>query len=348
MTALPLLFRLGRLTLTLALAATALAPASLSAANELNVYSARQEALIKPLLDQYTAETGVKVNLVTGKGDALLTRLQNEGRNSPADVLITTDAGRLYRAQEAGVLQPIDSSFLDAEIPAHLRSDQGYWYGLSVRARAIVYATDRVQPSQLSTYEDLAGQQWQRRICIRSSGNIYNQSLVAGMLATQGEEKTDAWLKAFVPNFARPPQGGDRDQIKAVAAGQCDLAVVNSYYFGAMVQSGDAAERAAAAKVAIFWPNQGDRGTHINVSGAGVTAAARHVPEAIALIEFLARDESQRWYAETNNEYPVRDDIKASELLTSWGDFKTDQVDVSELGRRNAAAVMAMDRARWK
>ena len=278
MTALPLLFRLGRLTLILALAAAALSPASLSAANELNVYSARQEALIKPLLDQYTAETGVKVNLVTGKGDALLTRLQSEGRNSPADVLITTDAGRLYRAQEAGVLQPIDSGFLDAEIPAHLRSDRGYWYGLSVRARAIVYATDRVQPSKLSTYVDLAGQQWQRRICIRSSGNIYNQSLVAGMLATQGEEKTDAWLKAFVPNFARPPQGGDRDQIKAVAAGQCDLAVVNSYYLGAMVQSGDAAERDAAAKVAIFWPNQGDRGTHINVSGAGVTTAARHVP----------------------------------------------------------------------
>jgi iron(III) transport system substrate-binding protein len=348
MTVLPAFSRLAPLVSMTALLGILLAPVSLKAAGEVNVYSARQEALIKPLLDQYSTETGVTVNLVTGKGDALLTRLQGEGRNSPADILITTDAGRLYRAQQANVLQKIDSTLLNEAIPAHLRSDDGSWYGLSVRARVIVYARDRVQPGQLSTYEDLAGAQWKRRICIRSSGNIYNQSLVAGMLATQGEQKTDAWLKAFVPNFARPPQGGDRDQIKAVAAGQCDIAVVNSYYYGAMTQSPDETERTAAAKVAIFWPDQAERGTHINVSGAGVTASARNLADAVALLEFLARAESQRWYAQTNMEYPVRADIQPSELLSSWGDFKADQLDVTELGRLNAAAVMAMDRAGWK
>ena len=319
-----------------------------SASSEVNIYSARQEALIKPLLDEFTAETGIAVNLVTGKGDALLTRLQSEGRNSPADVLLTTDAGRLYRAQEAGVLQPIASDYLNNNIPQHLRSSEGYWYGLSVRARFIVYAPDRVKASELDSYEDLAASKWQRRICIRSSSNIYNQSLVAGMIASDGEDSTSAWLPKFVANFARPPQGGDRDQIKAVAAGQCDVAVVNSYYLGAMLKSDDAAEREAAAKVAVFWPNQDDRGTHINVSGAGVTSAAKHLTEAQQLIEFLARDQSQKWYAETNMEYPVRPDVPASDLLLSWGDFKADQRDVTELGKLNARAVMAMDRARWK
>ncbi|MEP1469357.1 MAG: Fe(3+) ABC transporter substrate-binding protein [Halieaceae bacterium] len=332
-----------------ALLAITLSHASLSqAANELNIYSARQEALIKPLLDTYSEQTGTTINLVTGKGDALLTRLQSEGRNSPADVLITTDAGRLYRAQEAGVLQQVSSDTLDRDIPSHLRSAEGYWYGLSVRARGIVYARDRVKPEELSTYEALAQPQWRGRICVRSSSNIYNQSLVAGMLATEGEDKTAAWLNGFVGNFARPPQGGDRDQIKAVAAGQCDVAVVNSYYLGGMIRSTDSEQTEAAAKVAIFWPNQSGRGTHINVSGAGVTAATDNAAAAVQLIEFLASDTSQRWYGEANNEYPVREDVPASELLRSWGDFKRDQVNVTDLGRNNAQAVMAMDRANWK
>jgi iron(III) transport system substrate-binding protein len=338
----------GGLARSLAFAAALMMAAGAAAADEVNVYSARKEALIKPLLDRFTAETGIKVNLVTGKGDALLTRLQNEGRNSRADLLITTDAGRLYRAQRAEVLQPVSSEVLEAAVPAHLRNEQGYWYGLSVRARAIVYAKDRVKPDELSSYAALAEPQWQGRICIRSSGNIYNQSLVAAMLATQGEDWTATWLDTFVANFARPPQGGDRDQIKAVAAGQCDVAVVNSYYFGAMLQSSDESQRIAAEQVAIFWPDQDGRGTHINVSGAGVTAAAGNVAGATALIEFMASDESQRWYAETNNEYPVRPDVPVSELLKSWGEFKADSLDVTELGRLNAEAVMAMDRAGWK
>ncbi len=317
-------------------------------AAEVNIYSARQEALIKPLLDRFSEESGIDVNLVTGKDDALLTRLQREGRNSPADVLITTDAGRLYRAQEAGVLKPVTSEILEQRIPAYLRSPEGYWFGLSVRARALVYAPDRVKPGDLSTYEALADPQWRQRICVRSSGNIYNQSLVASLLATHGEAQTADWLEGLVANFARPPQGGDRDQIKAVAAGQCDVAIVNSYYFGAMLNSDDSAQREAAGKVAIFWPNQSGRGTHVNISGAGVTAAAKHTEEAVRLLEFLAGDESQRWYAQTNNEFPVRDGIPASETLQSWGEFKRDPLDVTELGRLNAAAVMAMDRAGWR
>lgn len=336
-------YALGAL-LAIALSHTSL----LQAADELNVYSARQEVLIKPLLDTYSEQTGITINLVTGKGDALLTRLKSEARNSPADLLITTDAGRLYRAQEAGVLQQVSSETLNHNIPSHLRSAEGYWYGLSVRARGIVYARDRVKPEELSSYEALAEPRWRGRICVRSSSNIYNQSLVAGMLATEGDEKTAAWLTGFVGNFARPPQGGDRDQIKAVAAGQCDVAVINSYYLGGMIRSTDLEQKEAAAKVAMFWPNQADRGTHINVSGAGVTAASENVAAAVQLIEFLASDTSQRWYGEANNEYPVREDVPASELLRSWGDFKRDQLNVTDLGRNNAEAVMAMDRANWK
>jgi iron(III) transport system substrate-binding protein len=329
-------------------AVAAMLSSTVTSAKEVNVYSARQEALIKPVLDKFTQETGIAVNLVTGDDDALLTRLRSEGRNSPADVLLTVDAGRLYRAKEAGILQPIRSDYLEQHIPAHLRNGDGYWFGLSVRARVIAYATDRIDPATLSTYEALTDDQWRGRLCVRSSGNIYNQSLVASMLSTQGEVATEDWIKGLVANFARPPQGGDRDQIKALATGQCDLALVNTYYFGAMLRSDDADEKAATRNVALFFPNQEDRGTHINVSGAGVTQSAKNVAEATALIEFLTRPQAQRWYAETNNEYPVRDDIEPSALLASWGDFKADSVDVTELGRLNAQAVMAMDRANWK
>lgn len=327
------------------LAAALLASSAL--ASEVNVYSARQEALIKPILDRFTEESGIEVNLITGGGDALLTRLRSEGRNSPADMLLTVDAGRLYRAREAGVLQPLHSDFLKQVVPANLRDSDDYWYGLSVRARVIAYNRERVDPGELSTYEALTDPEWKGRLCIRSSGNIYNQSLVAGMIATQGAEAAGQWARGIVANFARPPQGGDRDQIKAVAAGQCDLALVNSYYYGAMLQSGGE-EQAAAEKVALFFPNQDGRGTHVNVSGAGITRAATHVDEARALIEFLAGEEAQHWYAERNNEYPVRDDIEPSARLQSWGEFKSDSVDVTDLGRLNAEAVMIMDRANWK
>jgi len=335
-----------RLKLAVITAAIALCTNALAA--EVNVYSARKEALIKPLLDQFTSESGVKVNLVTGKADALLKRLTTEGANSPADLFITTDAGRLHRAREADVLQPVSSDTLDAAIPANYRDPEGYWHGLSVRARVITYIKDRVDPKQLSTYEALADEQWKGRICIRGSDNIYNQSLVASMIAADGEAATQQWADGFVNNFTRPPKGGDRDQVKAAAAGVCDLAIVNTYYLGAMINSKDKNEQTAASKVALFWPNQNSRGTHVNVSGAGVTRAAKNKEAAIKLLEFLASEKAQGWYASVNQEYPVRPGVEWSETLKQWGTFKADTLNLSLLGENNPAAVRLMDRAGWK
>ncbi len=319
-----------------------------SLADEVNLYSARKEALIKPLLDRFTAQTGIDVNLVTGSADALLKRLESEGRNSPADIFITVDVGRLYRAKQADVFQALNVESLLKEVPERYRDPEGFWYGLSLRSRVIVYSKERVKPEQLSTYLDLADPKWKRKLCIRSSDNIYNQSLVAAMISHYGEEQTEAWARGLVKNFARPPKGGDRDQIKAIASGQCDLALVNTYYLGAMLDSKDAAQQAAANKVALFWPDQAANGAHINVSGAGVIASAPHRDNAVRLLEFLVTDESQHWYAETNVEFPVREDIKVSERIASWGKFKADALPLAELGSNNAAAVRLMDRAGWK
>ena len=318
------------------------------AAGEVNLYSARKEELIKPLLDKFTVKTGIKVNLVTGKEDALLERLKSEGRNSPADLLLTSDAGRLHRAQEAGVLAPVDSARLRKLVPAHYRDPQGHWFGLSVRARPIAYVTQRVHANELSTYEALAERKWKGRICIRSSDNIYNQSLVASMIAHRGVAATEAWARGFVANFARAPVGGDRDQVLAAAAGQCDVVIVNTYYLAAMLNDQDPAQRAAAQKLAVFWPNQKDRGAHVNVSGIGLTAAVRHRDSAVKLIEYLAGAEAQAWYAEVNHEYPIRPDIPVSKTLAAMGKFKADTLNLHRLGQYNAEAVKLMDRAGWK
>ncbi|MCW8907437.1 MAG: Fe(3+) ABC transporter substrate-binding protein [Sedimenticola sp.] len=334
------------ITLGLVLALAAIAPQAIS--SEVNVYSARKEALIKPLLDRFTDQTGIKVNLVTGKADALLKRLTSEGANSPADLLITTDAGRLHRAKSAGVLQPVSSTTLNNTIPVSYRDPEGYWHGLSVRARVITYVKGKVTPDQLARYEDLADATWKGRICIRSSGNIYNQSLVASLLEANGEEATQAWANGMVGNMARKPKGGDRDQVKAAAAGVCDLAVVNTYYLGAMINSDDEKQREAAAKVAILWPNQEGRGAHVNVSGAGVTQSAKHREEAIRLLEFLVSEDSQAWYARVNHEYPVREGVEWSDTLKQWGQFKADNLNLSRLGINNPEAVRLMDRAGWK
>ena len=316
--------------------------------NEVNIYSARQEALIKPLLDKFSEQTAVKVNLVTGKGDALLTRLINEGENSPADILLTVDAGRLYRAQQANVLKPINSSSIKELVPDNLKSSDNMWVGLSIRARVIIYSKDRVSAEDLDSYESLADEQWSGRICIRSSSTIYNQSMVAGMIAQNGLEQTEQWLQGFTANFARKPAGGDRDQIKAVAAGECDVAVANSYYLGHMLNSSDESQRSAAEKVSLFWPNQKDRGTHINISGAGITTSSKNTLNAEKLIAFLASDESQRWYAEKNNEFPIRENVEISPILQSWGPFRADKINVTQLGEYNSEAIKAMDRAGWR
>jgi iron(III) transport system substrate-binding protein len=315
---------------------------------EVNVYSARKEQLIKPLLTDFTQLTGIKVNLITSKADALLKRLESEGINSPADILITTDAGRLYRAKEAGVLQPSLNKTIKRLVPEHLRDADGYWVGLTTRSRMIVYAKDRVSPSELSTYEDLATPKWKKRICVRSSNNIYNQSLVASMIAYRGKKETETWVNGLVNNMARKPKGGDRDQIKAVAAGQCDIALVNTYYLGQMLNSNDPKQVKAAQQVGVFWPNQSDRGAHINVSGIAVTKAAKNRENAIKLIEYLLSKEAQTWYAKTNNEYPVITDAPWSDTLTAWGTFHSDGLNLTQLGNLNTQAIRIMDRAGWR
>lgn len=321
---------------------------SVLAAGEVNLYSARKEKLIKPLLDQFTNETGIKVNLVTGKADALLKRLQMEGKNSPADLLITTDAGRLYRAKSVGVTRGFRSEILEAQIPANFRDPEGHWYGLTLRSRPILYVKGKVNPAELSTYEALADPKWRHRICIRSSSNIYNQSLIASMVASSGVEATEKWVTGLIKNFARPPKGGDRDQIKAAAAGLCDIAIANTYYLAGMLAAKDKGQRAAAEKMAVFWPNQEGRGAHVNVSGIVLTRSAKNRESAIKLAEYLVSESAQQWYAEKNGEYPVRADIPQSNVLKSWGAFKMDSLNLGRLGELNPEAVRLMDRAGWK
>jgi iron(III) transport system substrate-binding protein len=317
-------------------------------AEEVNVYSAREEQLIKPLLDAFSKDTGIKVNLVTGDDDPLLERLKREGANSPADVLITADAGRLYRATQNGSLQAIQSATLNQAVPANLRDPENRWFGLTYRARVIFYNKDKVKPTELSTYEALADPQWHGRVCVRSSNSIYNQSLLASMIQADGIAQAENWAKGLVNNFARAPSGGDRDQIKAVAAGQCDVALANTYYYAQMLYGKDASQKAAASKVGLFWPNQNNRGTHINVSGAGVTTSAKNKENAVKLLEYMVLDDAQRWYSSTNGEFPVKPGIAASPELQSWGNFKRDPVNLSVLGKNNAQAVILMDKAGWQ
>ena len=320
-----------------------------NAADQLvNVYSARKEALILPLLERFREQTGIDFKLVTGKADGLLKRIEIEGQASPADVFITVDVGRLHRAKNAGVLQPVNNPVLDARVPDHLRDRENYWFGLSQRARVIFYARDRVDPAMLSTYENLAAPQWRKRLCVRSSGNVYNQSLVASMIAARGVEATEEWARGLVANFARKPGGGDTDQLKATAAGQCDIAIANTYYFGRLINSDRERDRKIAAELAVFWPNQEDRGAHVNVSGIGLAKYAPHPEAAQRLMEFLVNDDSQAWYAEINNEYPVVPGANISETLKSFGEFKADSLNLTRLGENNRAAVELMDRAGWR
>lgn len=328
--------------------ALALSGQGLAQADEVNVYSARQEALILPLLQKFEAQTGITVNLVTAKADALLQRLESEGQSTPADLFITTDAGRLQRAKEAGVLQAVDNAVLKSRIPPNLRDRDNQWFGLSQRARVIFYARDRVDPNELSTYEALTDAKWKQRICIRSSGNIYNQSLVASMIETHGVDKTETWARGLVANLARKPAGGDTDQLRAAAAGQCDIAIANTYYYGRLVNSDKPEDREVAERLGVFWPNQADRGAHVNVSGAGITRHAKNRQAAERLLEYLVGTEAQTWYAEVNNEYPVVEDASTSAVLESFGKFKGDSLNLTRLGENNRAAVQLMDRAGWR
>jgi iron(III) transport system substrate-binding protein len=317
------------------------------AAEEVNVYTTRQEVLIRPLLDTFEKESGIRVNVVFAK-EGVIERLKSEGANSPADAILTADVGYILQAKDEGLLQPVRSEVLNAAIPAQYRDPEGEWYGLSLRARPILYARDRVDPAELSTYEDLADPKWKGRICIRSSSNIYNQSLVSSLIAANAVEKVEEWATGFVANFAREPAGGDRDQIMAVAAGECDIAIANTYYLAGMLSGDDAAQNEAAQKVGVFWPNQDGRGAHVNISGGGVTASAQHADAAVKLLEFMVSDEAQRIYAEAVNEYPVKPGIPPSAAVAGFGEFKADPLNLAEIGEHNAEAVRLMDRAGWR
>jgi iron(III) transport system substrate-binding protein len=300
------------------------------------------------MYDEFTAATGIEVNLIEGEADQLIERIKAEGANSPADVLITVDAGRLHRAEEAGVLAPVESDVLNAKVPEHLRDPEDLWFGLSQRLRGIVYAKDRVDPAEITSYEVLADPAWEGRVCIRSSTNVYNQSLVGAMIEAHGVEKTEAWAQGLVNNLAREPQGGDTDQILAVAAGECDVAVVNHYYFVRLLKSDKPDEAAVAEAVGIVFPDQDGRGTHANISGAGVVATAPNRDNAIAFLEYLTTDQAQEYFALGNYEFPVVEGVKTDPVLEQWGDIKTDRINAASYGDHNAEAVMLMDRVGWK
>lgn len=339
----------NRTLLITALIASLSAPMAFADSNEVHLYSARKENLIKPALDEFTKATGITVKLNTADANELLSKLKTEGKDTSADVFLTVDAGRLQAAKDADVLQPIQSKILEERIPAELRDKDNQWFGLSARARVIVYNTSAVKPSDLSSYEDLTNPKWKGRICVRGSGNIYNQSLLASIIARDGEEAALEWAKGIVANMARKPQGNDRDQMKGAAIGVCDVAIVNTYYFGRMQNSKSKLERDAASQLAVFYPNQKDRGAHINVSGAGVTKYAKNKQNAIKLLEFLTSHEAQKFYAEVNFEYPVIKGVPVSESVKSWGwPFKQDTISINALGENNAEAVKIFDRAGWK
>lgn len=326
----------------------AILAAGVASAAEVNLYSARHYDTDKALYENFTKQTGIKVNVIEGKEEELIERMRNEGSNSPADLLITVDAGRLWRAQEAGVLQPTKSAVLEKAIPAHLREPEGHWFGISKRARVLIYNKAAVKPSELGSYEDLADPKWKGRVLVRSSTNVYNQSLVGSILAALGEEKTEAWAKGIVANMARKPQGGDTDQIKAVAAGEGDVAISNTYYFGRLAGSSKPEDKAIAEKVAVFFPSQQGRGTHVNVSGIGVAKNAPNRENAVKFIEYLVTPEAQKMFAEGNYEYPVVAGVPVHPVVAAWGPFKEDELNAAVYGKNNAEALKVMDRAGWK
>jgi iron(III) transport system substrate-binding protein len=315
--------------------------------DEVNIYSARHYPADEQLFARFTEETGIAVNQIKGTGSELMERIKLEGEQSPADLFVTVDAGNLWRAQDQGIYQPISSPELEKHIPANLREPSGLWFSFAKRARVFVYDTAKVKPEDLSTYEDLAGEKWRKRVLIRSSNNIYNQSLVASLIHNDGVEKAQAWCNGIVANMARTPKGGDIDQINALVAGEGDIAVSNTYYFARMLSGDDDALKAKLATCKVFFPNQGDRGTHVNVSGAGVAKYAPNKDNAIKFLEFMISPEAQAIFAGANFEYPVRDGAEQAAVIASWGDFKEDEINVVELGRNNAQAVMLMDRAGW-
>jgi len=335
------------LSLLLISTAGAISPAT---AQEVNVYSGRQEALIKPLLDKFTEQSGIKVNLVTGSSDALLSRVKAEGQFTAADIILVADVGRLVRAKNMGLTQSLKSDSILNAIDNKWLDDDKHWVALTKRARPIMVKKGAFNDDPILSLASLTQPRFANSICIRSSSNIYNQSMVSALIDIWGEAKTLDWAKGLVKNFARSPKGGDRDQIKALVAGECSVAIANTYYLGGMLGSKDADTRKIAEQVNVIWYDQGENqmGVHVNISGGAITKFAKHPQNAEKLIAFMLTESSQKWYAEVNHEYPVIDGIELSKELSSMGMFKEQQVTLEKVGENNAKALVIMDKAGWK
>ncbi len=317
-------------------------------AKELNIYSSRHYQTDEALYNGFTEKTGIRINRIEDDADKLMARIEAEGANSPADVFVTVDAGRIWRADEAGLLQPVESEVLNAAIPASLRDPEGKWYGFSRRARVIYYDKERVDPALFQSYEDLARPEAKGLVCIRSSSNMYQLSLLASMIEQHGQDKARDWAEKVVANMARPPTGNDTAQIKAVASGECGLSLGNTYYYVRLLTSDDPADKAVADRVGVIFPNQDGRGTHVNISAAGVAANAPHKAAAVAFLEYLASPEAQAYFARGNNEYTADGGTAGNEALASLGTFKADDLNVRVLGARQSEAQMTYDQAGWK
>jgi len=311
-------------------------------ASELMVYSSRAEHLIKPLFEEFTKETGIKVRYVTDKDGALIEKLKVEGSRTPADVLMTVDAGNLWLAAKENLLQPVKSKTLESAIPEHLRDTNNLWFGLTIRARTIIYNSDKVKPSELSTYADLANPKWEGRLCLRTSKKVYNQSMVAMFIAEQGANKTEEILLGWVDNLATAPLSSDTKVIEAIEMGKCDVGIINSYYLGRYL------EKSPNSKVKLFWADQNGNGVHVNISGAGVTKYAKNKENAVKLLEWLVSDKAQQMYAEMNFEYPVKKGVPLNSLLNSWGSFKQNKTNLSFAGELQGVAIRLMDKVGYK
>ena len=309
---------------------------------ELVVYSARKEHLIKPVFDLYTKETGVKIKYITDKAPVLLQRIKAEGGNTPADLLITVDAGNLWHAAKEGVLAQVTSEVLSANIPDHLRDPDNKWFGLSLRARTIVYSTERIKPADLTSYEDLAKPEWKGKLVLRTSKKVYNQSLVAMLIKEHGDNATAGIVEGWVDNLAAPPFSNDTKTMQAIVAGQGDVGIVNTYYFGRL------AKKDPKVPLALFWPNQASGGVHVNVSGAGVVAASKSKDQAVAFLEWLSTPSAQQIFADVNMEYPVNPKVSMNPTVAAWGSFKQNQINLANAGEKQAAAIRLMDRAGYK
>ena len=311
-----------------------------------NLYSARHYDTDDALYSNFQKETGIKVNLIEGGSDGLIERIVNEGKYSPADLLITVDAGRLWKAVESGVFQGVSSAVLSDRIPPNLRHPEGFWFGLSKRGRIIAYNKIRGLPENITNYEDLANQSLKGQVCMRSSSNIYNLSLMAALIEANGAEKAESWANGVVSNFARDPQGNDTAQLRAVSSGECGITVANTYYIGRLMGSGKEEDKKTIEGLGFLFPNQEGRGAHVNISGGGVAKFAPNKENAIRFLEYLTEESSQRIFSEGNNEYPVVGEVSGP--VASLGTFKEDSVNASLFGERQREAVMVYDRAGWR